>query len=223
MKKLISFCLAIVAIAFTSNLFAQTLEVEQGAVKTYTTSAAGGSDVSNGYVWSLTGGSSTFANSGIATQSVTWDVVSAGNILRVYGVSGNSCNGSNQDVTVNVVAALSRSLTADASPNLCPLTDNGGDYASSALVLTGAVPAGNWTINYNVNGGAVQTSGALAGLTPTATNLAQFANASNTVNGSHTINIVSYTVDGTTYTPASPITVAVTVYPTPAVNTITSN
>lgn len=214
MKKLLS--VLVIAGSVAVSAIAQNAQVQVGTTRTYSVTPVTGSDVTT-YTWTLSGGASGFVASGTSSQSVTWDVISNNNVLSITPGSSHSCVGTAQTITVDVVAALSRTISWGVpAVGICS-----GDNFASTVSITGAVPATSWSFNYTVDADpTVYNSGALTLAATSNVTLASFTNASNTADASHTIHIVSFTVDGQSFTPASSVDKAFTVYMVPAVGTI---
>ena len=220
-RNVLSGILLVLVVLLTQGVNAQNIQVQNGATVHYSVTAVTGSTVSS-CVWSLTGGASGFVSSGTLNQTVTWNTISTGNILSVYPVSDKGCNGASRSDTFDVVATLAVTIAWGAASPVCPQTVNqpGGGNVATSVTLTGGVPAGAWSFNYTLDGGAVATESGLNGVNPSINLNLALTNPSNTAPAAHSLVITSYTVNGTTYVPAVAPTLTVTVYPTPAINPI---
>jgi hypothetical protein len=219
-KILIGFALSAALLFSNSVVNAQNPQVQTGSTVSYTVTPVVGSDVNaNGYTWTLSGGASGFSAATTNTQSITWNVVGNNNVLSVTPKSSHNCLGTAQTMTIDVVAALSRNITWDATAvGLCS-----GDVFASNVTVTGAVPTTDFSFSYTVDANpAIAVSPALALTSTSAVSLAAVAltNASNTVDASHTIHIVSFIVDGQSFTPGSSVDKTFTVFMVPAVGAI---
>lgn len=193
--------------------------VKDAPAVTYTVTPVAGSDVSaTGYVWTLTGGASGFSASTSNSQIVTWNTLGTNFVLSAKPYSSHNCPGTAQTLTVDVVATLTRNVTWNAAAvNLC----SGDAFASSVTVDGGALTS--WTFNYTLDlNPAILTSPSMTTLTAAVGALPSLVNtnASNTLDATHTIHIVSFVVDGNSFTPGASVDKTYTVYMVPAVGTI---
>jgi hypothetical protein len=219
MKKLLLSCMAIAAIAFTTQA-----QVAPNAEVTYQVNGSVGVD---NYEWTVTGGtvlSGGGTNTTNTTVTVRWGAGPTGRI-EIIPVSTPGCHGTTTSLNVTI-GALDVTLSMGAMANICPLNANeaGGGDPTSVLTFAGTVASGDAIIvTYTADGGSTwpTVSGTLnASLQMTAL----FADANFTTAGTSTITIRDWSVNsGTPYTPApaSRPTGNVTVNTAPTVTTIT--
>lgn len=235
MKKLILSCLAITAFAVSAN--AQNPQVQIGATaKTYSVGTPTATVDPNGYTWSLNAAGSTaaptFSASVTNSQSIVWSVAAPNVTITVVpkgtALSGG-CNGIPQSLTIDVVATLSRVVTINtAASAVCP-TVSGipayGDVLAPTFDLSGGAVTTGWTYSYRIDADATSYTSAAMGtsVSGVAANFPATVKFENTTAADvvHHVYITSWTVDGTPYTPTTPLDVAVTVHPAPQVGGIT--
>lgn len=212
MKKIISLCIAIVAIAFTANISAQT--VETGSVVTYQTNGTN----ADSYNWTISGGAGTSSTNSI---TVTWGSVVGSGSVAVYATSSNNCNGPTQTLNVTIVNTLPVTLAMGAMSAICPLTTNQTDGGDPAFVatITGAADGQSVTVSYSVDGGTTWNNASGSAISGGTSNISLNANLENNtgLDASETVTIRNWTIEGVTYTPATNLTGSVTVYPAPTV------